>query len=81
MTSITIPATVLEMGKGAFSGCTGLTKVYFSSLPHLCSITFGDGGNPLGKAHHLYINGSEVTNVVIPNGVTSIGNYAFDGGS
>ncbi|MCI6857587.1 MAG: leucine-rich repeat domain-containing protein, partial [Bacteroidales bacterium] len=34
--------------------------------------------NPLYYAHHLYQNGKEVTNIVIPNSFTSIGKYAFE---
>ncbi|MBR0509456.1 MAG: leucine-rich repeat domain-containing protein [Clostridia bacterium] len=33
--------------------------------------------NPLWYAHHLYLNGEEVTNLLIPEGVTSIENDAF----
>ena len=33
--------------------------------------------NPLAYAHHLFINGEEVKDLVIPTNVTSIGNYAF----
>lgn len=35
--------------------------------------------NPLNNAHHLYLNGEEVKDLVIPDGVTSIGNCAFSG--
>jgi hypothetical protein len=41
----------------------------------------GSGSNPLEYAHHLYLNGEEIKNLVIPDGVTSIGSYAFSGGS
>ena len=33
--------------------------------------------NPLYYAHHLYINGTEIKNLIIPNSVTNIGDYAF----
>ena len=33
--------------------------------------------NPLYYAHHLYLNGEEIKDLVIPNSVTSIGDYAF----
>ena len=36
-------------------------------------------GNPLKLAHHLFLNGKEVKDLVIPNGVTSIGVGAFMG--
>jgi hypothetical protein len=45
-----------------------------------CNINFKDGeSNPLNYAHHLYLNGNELTNLVTPNSVTSIGGYVFEG--
>lgn len=35
--------------------------------------------NPLMYAHHLYLNGEEIQDLVIPNSVTSISDYAFSG--
>ena len=47
-------------------------------IPVWCEISFGSvSGNPLCYAHNLYLNGELVTELVIPDGVTSIGNYAF----
>ena len=78
LTSVTIPNSVTSIGSGAFSGCSGLTKAEFSSIESPCSIQFSDyDANPLAYAHHLYIDGTEVTNVAIPNSVTSISSYAF----
>jgi hypothetical protein len=43
-----------------------------------CNISFSNAySNPLYYAHHLYLNGEEVTELVIPEGVSSIGQYAF----
>lgn len=75
MSEITIPESIISIGNAAFSGCVGLTKVEFSSVENLCSIQFrGMLSNPLYFAHHLYINGEEVYDVVIPDFVTSIQN-------
>ena len=80
LTSVTIPNSVTSIGGDAFGGCTGLNKAEFASIESLCKINFNSGySNPLYYAHHLYINGKEVTDVTIPNSVTSIGGYAFNG--
>jgi len=78
LTSITIPASVTSIGNAAFYDCTGLTRAEFASTESLCNIKFEDySANPLYYAHHLYIDGQEVIDLVIPNSVTSIGDYAF----
>ena len=80
LTSITIPDGVTSIGDGAFRFCSGLTKAEFASIERLCNISFeNEDANPLRLAHHLYIDGVEVIDVVIPESVTSIGNYAFQG--
>ena len=81
LTSVTIPNSVKSIGDYgdyAFSGCTGLKEVHISDLAAWCGISFNSNlSNPLFYAHHLYLNGEEVTDLVIPNSVTSIGRSAF----
>lgn len=77
LTDIYIPASVRYIDYEPFED-TGLNKVEFESIESLCNIEFqGPGSNPSAYARYLYINGEEVTDLVIPNSVTSIGNYAF----
>lgn len=78
--SITIPSTVTSIGYGAFNGCSNITQAEFCSLETLCNILFeNDESNPLYYAHHLYIDGKEITKLEIPNSAESIGDYAFTG--
>lgn len=80
MTSVTIAASVTQMGYAAFNDCPALTQVnYGGSLLQWMNIDFGWYGNPLVYGHHLYIDGQEVTNLVIPEGVTMIKPCVFHG--
>ena len=81
LTSVTIPNSVTGIGNNAFSNCTGLKKVIVQDIAAWCGISFGSvKANPLYYAHHLYSDeNAEITNLVIPNSVTSIGERAFYG--
>ncbi len=83
MTAITLPATIDSLGEYALAYNNSLTAVYYTgTLAQWCHIWFENReANPLNNAHHLYIGGEEVINPIIPEGVTSIGQYAFRGGN
>ncbi len=77
LTSVTIPSSVTSIDEYAFSGCSSLTAVHITDLSAWCSIFFSYASNPLLYAHRLYLNGEEIRELVIPNNVTKISNYAF----
>ena len=80
LTAVTIPNSVTSIGSSAFYNCDSLTGVYIKDITAWCNIKFSAfDGNPLYYAHNLYLNGELVTELVIPNGVTSIGRDAFNG--
>ena len=82
LTSAKIPNAVTTVNSNAFQNCTGLTSVHISDLAAWCGISFGgSSANPLTNAHHLYLNGEEVKELVVPDGVETIGSYAFYNGS
>ena len=81
LTSVTIPNSVTNIGVEAFQYCSGLKKVIVKDIAAWCGIKFdGFYSNPLSYAKHIYSDeDTEITNLIIPNSVTSIGNYAFSG--
>ena len=79
LTGIRIPNSVKEIEGSAFWGC-GFKYVDIGSLESWCKIKFQDADStPLESAHKLLINGEEKNNIVIPDGITKINNYAFRG--
>ena len=80
MTSISIGNSVKRIGGKAFTDCSGLTSVHITDLAAWCNIVFdSDSANPLLYAHHLYQNGQEIKDFVIPEGMKYIKNFAFNG--
>ena len=71
LTSITIPNSVTTIRYGAFNYCSGLKKVIVPDIAAWCNIDLGD--NPLSYAKHIYSDeNTEITDLVIPDGVTTI---------
>jgi hypothetical protein len=78
LTSITIGNSVTYIDYDAFQFCDGLTSVQISDIAAWCKISFNTSqSNPLYYAHHLFINNEEIKDLIIPNSVTSIEDYAF----
>ena len=79
LTSVEIPNSVTSIGESAFDWCN-LTSVNIEDVAAWCNIDFGNyAANPLYCAENFYLNGEKVTELVIPDSVTSIGDYAFSG--
>ena len=79
--SISIPSSLKNIGFRAFRNCSSLAKVVIPDIETWCNISFnGEYSNPLCYARHLYDNRNDIiTNVIIPNTITSINDNAFEG--
>ena len=78
LTSVSIPNSITSISKDAFIYCSSLTEVNISDLSAWCKINFGDfRANPLYYATKFKLNGVEIKDLVIPDDITEIKNYAF----
>ena len=73
---ITVPESVEFIDSSAFVDCS-ISEVYIDNIESWCRMKFANNGsNPLYNAD-LYVNGEKITKLIIPEGVTSIGDRAF----
>ena len=79
LSSIQIPAQVNSIGDGAFSGCTSLTKFTVAASNQYYMADNGVLYNK-NKTTLMYFPAADANNrtsYVVPDGVTTIGQYAF----
>ena len=80
LTSVTIPDSVTSIGGNAFYGCSSLTSVYINSIEAWLNCEFANlDSNPCCNGASIYLNNELLTDLVIPDSVTSIGKYMFCG--
>lgn len=77
ITSIFIPSGIREIKSGAFSSSEQFKAVKISNLESWLKITLNE--NPLMFAKHLFINGIEATEIVIPESITELKDNVFHG--
>ena len=75
MTSVNIPNSVTKIGDGTFRGCSGLTSIKVDSANSVYD-SRGNCNAIIETATNTLISGGK--NTIIPNSVTSIGDYAFE---
>jgi hypothetical protein len=78
--SVTFPSSMTDFSShGNFSDCNALSAINIQDLKAWLNTNFGGSGNPLAQAKHLFVKGKEVTDLVIPEGISAINDYAFYG--
>ena len=78
--TINIPISITKIGSQAFDGCNALKRVDITDVAKWCYIDFTYyHSNPLYYADNLYLNNEKVTDLVIPESVSEIKDYAFSG--
>ena len=76
--SITIPKSVKNFNSSAFSHCDNLSKVYIEDLAAWCNIDIsGKNSHPFQNFGTIYLNNKILKDVVVPEGITQIKNFAF----
>ena len=80
LTYVEMSRGLTYVGRGAFGDCSALNTVIIPDLSSWSMINFGDyNSNPLTTTKTLKINNEEIRDLVIPDDVTYIGDYAFRG--
>lgn len=79
LTSITIPDTVIEIGKNPFSLCSDLTDIHVSPNSPMLAVIDGVLFSKYDKKLICYPCGFEKTAYEVPIGVRTIGSSAFSG--
>ena len=88
LTSISLPEGVTSIGSSAFQNCTSLTNIHLASISSWCNIDFYKGTNdqqtqyahPLrcnSLKKNLFLGDELIIDLVIPEGVATIPDYAF----
>ena len=80
LTSVTIGNSVTSIGDSAFENCSKLQDIYITDIAAWCNISGLGNLMRFGASNkRLYINNELATSIILPDSVTSIGDYAFYG--
>ena len=78
--NVSLPQSLHRVADHAFSGCTGLQRVdYRGPLAGWCAIDFGEEGNPLQFAHHLYLDNVLLTSITPADSLPVVRSFALAG--
>lgn len=79
LTTISLPSTIKKIGTFGFEGCSSIATVNVPDVKTWLNIDFqGWYGNPVRANTKLFVNGELLTDLVVPEDVTQIKQYAFE---
>ena len=76
--TLIIKDKVTEIGASAFSDCV-ISDIYITDIAMWCRISGVENLMESGSEKTLYLNGEAITDLVIPDGITTIGTSTFYG--
>ena len=81
LSSVNLTNNLVSIGEKAFEGCENISDVYYSgSVEDWLKITFSSfDSNPAYYAERLYIGDRLIDELTVPDTVTCIPDYAFNG--
>lgn len=80
LAEITFPTSITKCDTGAFAGCTALKTIHVDSIEQWLSIDFiVESGTPLYYGGTLYIDNNPLVELIVPNTITTIKQFAFYG--
>lgn len=80
--AVHIGKKVKKINDGVFLDCNSLNQIYISDMCMWFNIDFySESSNPLTYAHHIYHDKREIKDLIVPEGIDVIKQYAFIGGS
>ncbi|MBQ7115656.1 MAG: leucine-rich repeat protein [Clostridia bacterium] len=78
VSEIYVPASLKKWGYRSFEKCQSIKEVNITDLKAWCESTFiYNTSNPLNNGAKLYLNGSEIKDLVVPDTATKINSYVF----
>ncbi len=78
LVTVSFPSSIKYINNDAFDACTNIKTIYISDIVSWCSVFVENSyALPFPNADELYIGGTLVRNLVIPDGVESISAFAF----
>lgn len=78
---LVLPGSIGSIGQSAFEGCANIYEViYQGSFADWLRIEFDYKGNPMTVCDRVWIGGEQLSeHIVIPESVTALKDYSFDG--